>query len=92
MPTDRSDRDALDVLTGEWTVQSDIPEVPPGRVVFEWALDRAFLVQRSDIPKSAFPSSISMIARDATTGAFTQHYFDSRGVVRVYRMSHTRIA
>ena len=87
MPTDLSDREALDVLTGEWTVQSSDPQVPPGRVVFEWALDRAFLVQRSEIPKSAFPSSISMIAHDATTGAFTQHYFDSRGVVRVYRMS-----
>ena len=89
MPTDRSDErdDALDVLAGEWTVQAGIPDVPPGRVVFEWDLDRAFLVQRSAIPKSVFPSSLSLIARDATTGGFTQHYFDSRGVVRLYRMS-----
>jgi hypothetical protein len=46
-----------------------------------------FLIQRSDIPKSVFPSSISIIARDAAAEGFTQHYFDSRGVVRVYRMS-----
>ena len=88
MSTDRPDHDTtLDVLVGEWTVQAGIPDVPPGRVVFEWALDRTFLVQRSEVPKSPFPSSLAVIARDAAAGGFTQHYFDSRGVVRVYAMT-----
>ena len=91
MISDRSDHDAalsaLDVLVGEWTVQTGIPDVPPGRVVFEWALDRTFLVQRSEVPRSPFPSSLAVIARDAAAGGFTQYYFDSRGVVRVYRMT-----
>jgi hypothetical protein len=56
MISDRSDHDAalsaLDVLVGEWTVQTGIPDVPPGRVVFEWALDHTFLVQRSEVPRS----------------------------------------
>ena len=87
MATDRPDPDAaLDVLVGEWTVHADIPDVPPGRVVFEWALDGAFLIQRSEIPKSVFPSSLSIIARNTAADGYTQHYFDSRGVVRVYRM------
>ena len=89
----RSDHDAalsaLDVLVGEWTVQTGIPDVPPGRVVFEWALDHTFLVQRSEVPRSPFPSSLAIIARDAAACGFTQHYFDSRGVVRVWTLLRT---
>ena len=87
MPTDRhADHAVLDVFVGEWTVQAGLPDIPAGRVLFEWALDRTFLLQRSDIPRSPFPSSLAVIAPGATADSFTQHYFDSRGVVRVYRM------
>jgi hypothetical protein len=90
VPTDRSEaasgRAALDVFVGEWTEQVLVPDIPPGRVVFEWVLDGQYLIQRSDIPQPEFPNSIAIIAYDVGTDAYTQHYFDSRGIVRVYQM------
>ena len=79
----------LDVLVGEWVVEADFPGVdtPPGRSVFEWTLDGRFLVQRTEIPIDGAPDSMAIIAADPETGEYTQHYFDSRGVVRVYAMS-----
>ena len=78
----------LEVLVGEWVVEAEFPglEVPPGRSVFEWSLDGQFLVQRSEAPNPV-PDSMSIIAVDPETGAYTQHYFDSRGVVRTYAMA-----
>lgn len=92
MATDPSHRvsrqPALDVFVGEWTEQVHVPDVPPGRVVFEWALEGTYLIQRSDIPKPEFLDSIAIIADAAQShgGAYTFHYFDSRGTVRIYRM------
>jgi len=76
----------LEVLVGEWIEQVTLPRVPPGRMVFEWALDGQYLLQRSEIPDPAFPDSIAIIAANADGAGYTQHYFDSRGVVRVYTM------
>jgi hypothetical protein len=80
--------DRLDVLVGEWVVEAEFPglEVPPGRCVFEWSLDRQFLVQRMEAPNPA-PDAMSVIAVDPETGGYTQHYYDSRGVVRLYAMT-----
>jgi hypothetical protein len=78
--------DRLGAFVGEWTEQVGVPDVPPGRVVFEWALGGQFLLQRSEIPQPEFPDSIAIIAVDPSGEAYTQHYFDSRGVVRVYAM------
>jgi hypothetical protein len=33
------------------------------------------------------PGSLAIISVDPETGAYTQHYYDSRGVVRVYAMT-----
>jgi hypothetical protein len=55
--------------------------------VFEWALDRKFLVERSEIPDHNAPDGLSLVAFNPDTGAYTQHYFDSRGVVRLYAMT-----
>lgn len=78
----------LDVLVGEWVVEAEFPglEVPPGRSVFEWTLDGRFLVQRTQAPNPA-PDSMAVIAVDPETGGYTQHYYDSRGVVRLYAMT-----
>lgn len=78
----------LDVLVGEWVVEAEFPglEVPPGRSVFEWTLDGQFLVQRTEAPNPA-PDSMAVIAADPETGAYTYHYYDTRGVVRTYAMS-----
>ncbi|MCX4880481.1 hypothetical protein [Streptomyces sp. NBC_00847] len=78
----------LDVLVGEWVVEAEFPgmEVPPGRSVFEWTLDGQFLVQRTEAPNPA-PDGLAIIAVDPETGGCTQHYYDSRGVVRLYAMT-----
>ncbi|MGY6018676.1 hypothetical protein [Streptomyces spinosirectus] len=80
--------DRLDVLVGEWVVEVEFPglEAPPGRSVFEWTLDRQYLAQRTEAPRPA-PDAMAIIAVDPETGGYTQHYYDSRGVVRLYAMT-----
>jgi hypothetical protein len=84
----------LDVLIGEWTVTARFPGQEPGsspvaRSRFEWALDGQFLMQRTEIPETDIPDSLAIIGTDAATGGYTQHYFDSRGVARLYAMAFT---
>ncbi|MFI6434191.1 hypothetical protein [Streptomyces sp. NPDC050759] len=78
----------LDVLVGEWDVEAEFPgqAVGAGRSVFEWALDGQFLVQRTEAPDPA-PGSMAIVSVEPETGAYTQHYFDARGVVRLYAMT-----
>ena len=63
-------------------------DLGPARATFEWALDGKFLLQRAEAPHP-FPDLFAVIGTDPETGAYTQHYFDSRGVVRVYEMELT---
>jgi hypothetical protein len=79
----------LGVLVGEWEVEADLPgaDGPPARCVFAWELDGRFLVQRTQIPVPGAPDSMAVIAVDPESGAYTYHYFDTRGVVRTYAMS-----
>lgn len=79
----------LDMLVGEWAVEAEFPglDALAARSVFEWTLDGRFLVQRTEIPLAEAPDSMSIVAVDPETGAYTQHYFDTRGVVRVYAMT-----
>jgi hypothetical protein len=76
----------LTPLVGEWNVETSLGDVR-ARTTFEWTLDGRFLVQRSEIELAEAPDALSVIASDAEHGGFTQHYFDSRGVVRVYAMT-----
>jgi hypothetical protein len=87
----------LDIFVGEWVVEARFPsqpapssgagEGPQVRSRFEWALDGQFLLQRTEIPIPEAPDSLTIISADLETGAYTQHYYDSRGVVRLYAMS-----
>ena len=88
----------LGVLVGEWIVEVRFPgdepvpsiateEGPQARSRFEWALDGQFLLQRTEIPIPEAPDSLTIISVDLGTGAYTQHYYDSRGVVLLYAMS-----
>lgn len=79
----------LEAFIGEWSVKASFPGSPPGRSTFEWALARQYLIQRTEAPDPA-PNSIAIVAIDPKTGAYTQHYFDSRGVVRLYAMTFSR--
>ena len=78
----------LDVLVGEWTQQVSGHGDPTGTITFEWSLGDRYLLQRSTLPPP-FPESLALIEYDASTGEFRQHYFDSRGVSRIYRMTLT---
>ena len=79
----------LEPFVGEWTVETSL--APPGevraRTTWEWALSGRFLLQRSEVDLPEAPDSLCMIAADPESNGFTQHYFDSHGVVRVYAMT-----
>jgi hypothetical protein len=81
--------DRLRPLIGAWRLETSLA-APAGlraRATFEWALGGAFLLQRTEIDVPDAPDSLAVIAVDPATGGYTQHYFDSRGVVRVYAMT-----
>jgi hypothetical protein len=78
----------LDVLVGEWTQLVSGHGDPTGTMSFEWSLGERYLLQRSLLPPP-FPESFGVIEYDEADDAFRQHYFDSRGVTRVYRMALT---
>jgi hypothetical protein len=79
--------EALQPFVGAWELSADLPgaEDLRGRVVFQWLYDGPILVERSDAPDPA-PNSICLIAANPD-GGYLQHYFDSRGVVRLYAMT-----
>jgi hypothetical protein len=84
--------DALDVFVGEWSMEAHFDGMPStgddARVVFEWLAGEHFLVQRWSVPVPEAPDGIAIIGADPSNeGTYLQHYFDSRGVARVYRMT-----
>ena len=85
----------LNVFIGCWRVEALFPHAPDkvetsdderASAVFEWALDGQFLIQRTTPPQPA-PESFAIISVDADGKRYSQHYFDSRGVVRMYAMA-----
>ena len=77
----------LDAFVGEWTMESPFLAGVHAKCVFEWLPGERFLIQRWDVEHPDAPDGIAIIGFNADTGAFSQHYFDSRGVARVYEMS-----
>ena len=81
----------LNAFIGEWRMElglsSPSPMAERARSVFARELDGQFLVQRSEVPNRKAPNSIAIIAYDPDLKAYRQHYFDSRGVVRLYAMA-----
>jgi hypothetical protein len=77
----------LDAFIGEWTIEASFEGAPVGTVVFEWMSGGEFLVQRWEVPHPAAPDGLAVIGYDEGRGTYLQHYFDSRGVTRVYEMS-----
>jgi hypothetical protein len=77
---------ALRDLEGEWELAVDLPgaEDVRGHVVFEALGD--VLVQRTAVPVPDAPDSCSVIVSTGD-GGYVQHYFDSRGVARLYAMT-----
>jgi hypothetical protein len=90
--------DRLSVLIGQWEMEASFeagyfgPGTPPvtgrgGRTTFEWLEGRFFLTQRFVNEHPAAPSGIAIIGAGAEAETFEQHYYDSRGVARVYQVS-----
>ena len=79
----------LEPLIGRWDVEVTFRGAPPvggATMTVEPALGGAFLLQRTHVPVPEAPDGLMVIASD-DDGAFRQHYFDSRGVVRLYAMT-----
>jgi hypothetical protein len=84
--TDRKDAavGTLDALIGSWDIEISHPSYQSnviGRAHFEWLDGGKFVVERWEFDDPDFPNGL------AVYDAGTQHYFDSRGVARVYEMS-----
>ena len=84
--------EALAPLVGEWRMTVAFPGMPPvdadARVSFDWLPGGQFLIQRWTVPLPEAPDGIAIIGADPTReGAYLQHYFDARGVSRIYKMS-----
>ena len=84
-------RDALAPLVGEWKMVATFKDAPPAdvgaRATFEWLPGEQFLIQRWEVPIPEAPDGIAIIGPDPERGGkYLQHYFDSRGVARVYKM------
>jgi hypothetical protein len=75
---------ALEPFVGTWHVTTSLGDVR-AVTTFEWTLGGAFLLQRSRIDLPEAPDALCVIAPDGEH--YTQHYFDSRGVVRLYAMT-----
>jgi hypothetical protein len=95
MRVDQADRSAvlerLVPFLGEWSVEASFPGGGPtgasGRVVFEWALGGQFLLERVEIAHPDAPDGLCVIGVDSDGDSYTQHYFDSRGIARLYAMT-----
>jgi hypothetical protein len=82
----------LERFVGAWKQEAIFPAGSPmptevdARAAFEMVLGGAFLIERSTIDHPDAPDALAVIAPNAE-GTYTQHYFDSRGVVRLYEMT-----
>jgi hypothetical protein len=82
----------LEPLVGEWSTEVSLPSDPANvlrsRTTFEWMEGGSnFLVWRASSPGPNFPSGLSIIGCDVSPETITVHYFDSRGISRIYEMS-----
>jgi len=77
-------------LVGSWTTEASHQAFPDtsiaGSVSFEWLVGERFLIHRTHYDHPDFPDAVSLIG---DTGGLRMHYFDSRGVHRLYDVAVT---
>ena len=81
--------DGLDAVVGEWETEGTHPSIKEpirGRASFEWLPGRRYLIWRSEQTPTIVPTAIAVIGGGDTPGTWPMHYFDSRGVFRVYQV------
>jgi hypothetical protein len=80
----------LSPFIGRWTMHAEWPSgdtMDPGELEFSWLGNtQEWLVQRWNY-EPPFPSGVALMGWDEGRGTLLQHYFDDRGVARVYTMS-----
>jgi hypothetical protein len=76
-------------LTGSWTTDGSHPLLPGaalrGRATFEWLDGGQFLIWRSQYEHPEIPDAISVVG--VISDRLSMHYFDTRGVHRVYSVA-----
>jgi hypothetical protein len=81
---------AFQPLVGEWAIEIDFPGhdgVIGGRTTFEWLEGGGYLIQRSVVDDPRFPRGVMVFGPDVGGERIVQHYFDSRGIARIYDVS-----
>ncbi len=78
--------ETLEPLVGEWRIEIRHPQLPTaGIATWEWLRGGNAMVSRQSVEEETFPESVSVILADDDPDSLAMHYFDSRGVARVYR-------
>jgi hypothetical protein len=81
----------LGVFVGQWSMTASFApnpaDAPRASTIFEWLPGRRFLIQRWEVEHPEAPDGIAIIGFEAAQATLLQHYFDSRGVARVYEMT-----
>ena len=76
----------LDRLVGDWELAVDLSGANDTRGLVRFELLGSLLVQNTEIPDPNAPDSVCVVLTH-DDGTYTQHYFDSRGVARLYDMT-----
>ena len=78
-------------LVGRWATEATHPGLPgtvvSGQSTFEWLEDQQFLIQRSHYDHPEIPDAVMVTG--IIDGEPTMHYFDPRGVHRVFAVDLT---
>jgi hypothetical protein len=78
-------------LVGRWTTEATHPALPgtvvSGQATFEWLEDQQLLIQRSHYDHPEMPDALAVTG--IIDGKPSMHYFDPRGVHRVFAVDIT---
>jgi ketosteroid isomerase-like protein len=80
----------LEPLVGEWRTTVAMPGVDApvhGQTTFTYLAGGGYLVQQVAVDDPRFPTGIMVIGPDSGGDRIVQHYFDARGVARVYQIA-----
>lgn len=87
--TQELDSQAWQTLVGTWAIDATHPMLPDdeirGQMTFEWLDGHRVLIQRSDYDHPEIPDAVAIFG--VIDEELSMHYFDSRGVHRIFTVS-----